>query len=136
MSRKNRFITTCFYLQDPKGRDLFEAKQVSTEDKANPDKLWNMFEDYMVEKPKKWVQRIELQGMTQSTDETVEEFILRLRNKADNCSFSEETKQERILEQLIKGIKYPDQQKLLLSKGDTLDLKTAIEVANEWDEQI
>ncbi|GFN96528.1 hypothetical protein PoB_002303400 [Plakobranchus ocellatus] len=112
-----------------KGRDLFEAKQVSTEDKANPDKLWNIFEDYMVEKRNKWVQRIELQGMTQSTDETVEEFILRLGNKADNCSFSDETKQERILEQLIKGIKYPDQQKKLLSKGDALDLKTAIGVA-------
>ncbi|GFO26068.1 hypothetical protein PoB_005257300 [Plakobranchus ocellatus] len=53
-----------------KGRDLFKAKQVSTEDKANSDKLWNMFEDYMVEKPNKWVQRIELQCMTQSTDET------------------------------------------------------------------
>lgn len=110
-----------------RGRDLFQTAKLTEEDKKNPSKLWKIFEDFLVEKPNKWVQRIELQSLCQESDETIESFILRLRNKTSKCSFSdEETENDRILEQLIKGCRHHEERKRLLEKGEALDLKTAI----------
>ena len=118
----------------PRGRDLLESKQISEADKKIPAKVWKIFEDHLVEKPNKWVQRIELQGMTQKDTETVEEFVLRVTNKAENCCFSDaNTRDERLTDQIIKGIKYPEEQKKLLAKGDALKLAEAITLAKAYE---
>ena len=117
-----------------KGRDLIESKEISDEEKKDPSKVWTIFENHLVEKPNKWVQRIELQGMIQNDSESVEEFILRVRNKAENCCFSDaSTRDERLTEQIIKGIKYPEEQKKLLAKGDALKLEDAISLAKAYE---
>ena len=64
-----------------KGRDLIQSAKLSPRDKHDPAKVWRVFENFMVEKPNKWVERIELQSLTQTVDESLEAFILRLRNK-------------------------------------------------------
>ena len=113
----------------PKGRELFQSSKLSENDKKTPKRVWQVFEDFLIEKPNKWVQRIELQAMLQGKDESVESFILRLRTKTAKCSFRDEAVQkERIVEQLIKGCRYPEERKRLIEKGDALDMTTAVTI--------
>lgn len=110
-----------------KGRDLLQASDLSEADKKKPDLIWKVFEDFLVEKPNKWVQRIELQAQCQGSSETAEAFIMRLKNKTAKCSFSNEAIQEdRLLEQLIKGCKYQEVRRQLIGKGDHLNLPIAV----------
>ncbi|GFO45200.1 polyprotein [Plakobranchus ocellatus] len=117
----------------PKGRELFQAHNISEEDKRNPTHLWSLFEGHMVERPNKWVQRLELQNMTQQAPETVDQFVVRLRNKPDKCSFHPDQKDDRITEQLIKGILWKEEKKKLISKGDELTLTMAIEMSKSFE---
>ncbi|GFO05507.1 transposon ty3-i Gag-Pol polyprotein [Plakobranchus ocellatus] len=71
--------------------------------------------------------------MSQEVGESVDNFIVRLRNKADKCSFTLENKDERISEQLIKGIHMTDEKKKLISKGEALTLTMAIEMARSFE---
>ncbi|KAK3710638.1 hypothetical protein RRG08_034174 [Elysia crispata] len=96
----------------PKGRDLLIASGITEDNKTNPDSAWSVYEEHMIEKPNKWVQRIKLQSFSQGENETIEEFVLRLKTKADKCSFSTtNVKEERITEQIIKGSKYQEEKK-------------------------
>ncbi|GFR64002.1 hypothetical protein ElyMa_005496200 [Elysia marginata] len=81
----------------PKGRDLLLASGISKEGKKDPENVWAVFKNHLIEKPNKWVQRIELQSYIQKENETIEEFVLRLKTKADKCNFSTTVvKEERI----------------------------------------
>ncbi|GFO26050.1 enzymatic polyprotein [Plakobranchus ocellatus] len=71
--------------------------------------------------------------MTQQAPETVDQFVVRLRNKADKCSFHPDQKDDRISEQLIKGILWNEEKKKLISKGDELTLTMAIEMSKSFE---
>ena len=47
--------------------------------------------------------------MSQGEGESVEDFVCKLKSKANSCSFSVSTKEEQITFQLIKGIKWPEE---------------------------
>ena len=120
-----------------KGRDIVQSSKISTTDKLNPTKVWKVFENFLVEKPNKWVERIELQSQSQTTEEGIEAFILRLRNKTAKCSFGDEnTCNDRILEQLIKGCKYQNERKRLLEQDDALNLDKAINLLKSHEASI
>ena len=79
----------------------------------------------------KWALRLELDSLVQKEGETVEDFICRLKAKANMCSFSnEEMKNEQITFQLIKGIFWPEARKMLIQKGNVLKLEDAIKCAD------
>ena len=119
-----------------KGRDLLIASNITAEEKKTPENVWTIFKNHMIEKPNKWVQRIELQSFSQAEHETVEEFVLRLKTKADKCSFNtNDTKEERITEQIIKGCKYQEKKKKLLGKSD-LTMAQAIEIVKNYEATI
>ncbi|GFO10138.1 hypothetical protein PoB_003664300 [Plakobranchus ocellatus] len=117
----------------PKGRDLLLASNISSEEKTNPENVWTIFKNHLIEKPNKWVQRIELQSYIQKEPETIEEFVLRLKTKAEKCAFATiAVKEERITEQIIKGCKYQEEKKKLLGKPD-LTLVQAIEMVKNYE---
>ncbi|GFS27368.1 hypothetical protein ElyMa_005262300 [Elysia marginata] len=83
----------------PKGRELFQSHNITEDDKRNPAHLWSLFdyfENHLVEKPNKWVQRLEFQQITQQASESVDQFVVRLRNKAEKCSFQLNQKDDRL----------------------------------------
>ncbi|GFN90848.1 hypothetical protein PoB_001735400 [Plakobranchus ocellatus] len=71
--------------------------------------------------------------MYHEVGESVDKCIVRLRNKAGECSFTLENKDERITEQLIEGIHMKDEKKKLISKGDALTLTMAIEMTRSFE---
>jgi len=120
-----------------KGRELVQSAKLSDPDKRDPRVVWSVFENFLVGKPNKWVQRIELQQHYQESDETTETFVLRLRNKTAKCSFRDENIQnDRILEQLIKGCKFQEVRRRLLEKGDQLVLDTAIRLLRSHEASV
>ena len=86
----------------------------------------------MVGTQNKWVMRLELSSITQGETETVEDFICRLRAKARTCSFPQDTVDDQILFQLIKGIKWSDARRKLIAKGNDLTLNNAVTLAHEY----
>ena len=78
----------------------------------------------MIQKPNKWVERLEFTSFEQN-DETIDEYLIRLQTKADRCEFGT-NKDERLLEQIIKGLKCSDERRNLISKPN-LTLEKAIE---------
>ncbi|GFR81310.1 hypothetical protein ElyMa_000601300 [Elysia marginata] len=117
----------------PKGRDLLLASGISEEGKKDPESVWAVFKNHLIEKPNKWVQRIELQSYIQKENGTIEEFVLRLKTKADKCNFSTTVvKEERIIEQIIKGCRYQEEKKKLLGKTD-LTMAQAIEILKNYE---
>ncbi|GFR67010.1 hypothetical protein ElyMa_000242800 [Elysia marginata] len=117
----------------PKGRDLLLASGISEEGKKYPENVWTVFKNHLIEKPNTWVQRIELQSYIQKENETIEEFVLRLKTKADKCNFSTTVvKEERITEQIIKGCRYQEEKKKLLGTTD-LTMAQAIEIVKNYE---
>lgn len=64
--------------------------------------------------------------MTQLPNETIDQFVMRLRQKADNCEFA--NMDEQIRDQVIEKCESPRLRRTLLEKGKDLTLKTLQEI--------
>lgn len=114
----------------PKGRELLKNAQLTSEQKEVSTNIFTVFETHMIQKPNKWVERLEFSSMRQNED-TVDDYLVRLKTKADRCDFGN-NKDERILEQIIKGLRSADERRNLIAKPD-LTLKSAIESIRAYE---
>ena len=112
----------------PKGREVIKNAQLTTEQKENSKNVFKVFETQMIQKPNKWVERLEFTSFEQN-DETIDKYLVRLQTKADRCEFGT-NKDERLLEQIIKGLKCSDERRNLISKLN-LTLEIAIRSYNQ-----
>jgi len=108
------------------GIRIFNSWTLTTADAKDPVVIWRKFEEHLEPKNNFRLARLFLQRYTQSQSESVDTFISRCRLQAKKCEFRDDNEsQDRILEQLISGIRYPDVQKQLLNvcqdKAYTLD---------------
>ena len=108
----------------PKGREVIKNAQLMTEQKENSKNVFKVFETQMIQKPNKWVERLEFTSFEQN-DKTIDKYLVRLQTKAGRCEFGT-NKDERLLEQIIKGLKCSDERRNLISKAN-LTLEIAIE---------
>ena len=110
-----------------KGHELWSSWQLSDTDKADPEHIFSLFQRHLVGTTNKWVARLELSSMIQKTDENIDDYICRLKSKANSCQFvNNNVKDEQITFQIIKGIVWSDERKALISKGNKLTLEQAI----------
>ena len=127
-----------------KGILKFNSWGLDTEDKKNPDKIWEKFLEYGTSDQNYRVARLALRNMRQKGDgepESFDSFISRLRLQAVQCSFKavkadNETNSEldeRLIEQLIAGTIYNEVQKELLGKDSKLTLDKALKVAKHHE---
>ena len=114
------------------GKDLWDSWQLTEDEKKDPDGVFRKFADHLVGTQNKWVMRLELAEMSQDESESVEVYVCRLKAKANKCNFSANIKDEQIVFQLIKGIKWSDARRKLISKGNDLKLNDAIEIAQNF----
>lgn len=111
------------------GHKLWGPWQLTDGEKANPAVVWKKFEDHLVGVQNKWVSRLELSALMQKNDENIDNFICRLRAKAQDCSFStDDLRDEQITFQLIKGVRWKEARRLMIAKGNNLLLKDAITI--------
>ena len=108
----------------PKGREVIKNAQLTTEQKENSKNVFKVFEIQMIHKPNKWVERLEFTSFEQN-DETIDEYLVRLQTKAESIKFGT-NKDERLIEQIIKGLKCSDERRNLISKPN-LTLEIALE---------
>ena len=116
----------------PKGRELWNNWSLTTEQKEDADEVFKKFKEYLIGTPNQWVMRLELSALKQGESELIDDFICRLRSKAKSCSFTGDTVNDNITFQMIKGIKWPEARRKLISKGNTLTLDGAIKCAQEF----
>ena len=84
----------------------------------------------MVQKPNKWVERQEFTSIQQNDDE-IDEYLVRLQTKIERCDFNA-SKEERIREQILRGLKSSEEIRNLISKP-SLTLKIAIESIRTYE---
>uniref|UniRef100_A0A0L8FNQ1 Retrotransposon gag domain-containing protein n=1 Tax=Octopus bimaculoides TaxID=37653 RepID=A0A0L8FNQ1_OCTBM len=82
-----------------KGLDLFNSWNMSESDCNNPDILLKKFERHLEPRSNHRIHRYEFQGLKQYPQETIDNFLSRLKNVAEKCKFKD--KDERIVDQLI-----------------------------------
>ncbi|CAI9716277.1 Hypothetical predicted protein [Octopus vulgaris] len=100
-----------------KGLDLFNSWDMSESDYNNPDTLLEKFERYLEPRSNHRIHRYEFQGLKQDPQETIDNFLSRLKNVAEKCKFKD--KDERIVDQLIWGCAHKEVQKSLIAELNT-----------------
>ena len=104
----------------PKGREIINNALLTAEQKENSENVFKVFETHMVQ----------FASMQQNEDE-IDEYLVRLQTKAERCDFNA-NKEERILEQIIKGMKSAEEIRNFISKPN-LTLKVAIESMRTYE---
>lgn len=107
---------------------------MSMEDQRKPDKLWRLLEDEVdfTVKISFRVHRLEFSN-TKQKDETTQQYISRLREKATKCSFTPEELNERLIEMLILSTPHEDFRKELLTKPKGCSIHEVIERGREFE---
>ncbi|CAI9720143.1 Hypothetical predicted protein [Octopus vulgaris] len=113
-----------------KGLDLFNGWDMSEADCNNPDTLLEKFERHLEPRSNHRIHRYEFQGLKQDPQETIDNFLSRLKNVAEKCKFRD--KEERIVDQLIWGCAHKEVQKSLIGK-DTLQLIETVDTAKAFE---
>ena len=114
------------------GSYLVRDLQTLLEDtiKEDSEALLEKYQDHLIGTENKWVKRLELSAITQQ--ESVEEFIWRLKTKEQACSYTEESRDEQIAFQIIKGLRWAEARRKLIEKGSDLKLDAAIKITLEY----
>ena len=109
---------------------------LTQEQEKNPDIIWQRFS--ASEQPENFrIHRLELRQLCQEENESVDDFITRCHTKIGKCKFNgDAAKEERMIEQIIAGIRYPDAQRKLLTSNENLTIKDAIAICKSHEASI
>ena len=108
------------------GTRRLQVSGLSEEDKRKPDKLWEFFESQLKPKINFRVHRLHLMECRQREDETLDDFILRVRTLAMKCEFDQTEMEERLIELIIASTPLEDFQRDLLGKAKGYKLADAL----------
>ena len=103
---------------------------VNEADRCNPSVIWEKFLEQLAPQVNFRIARFYLQNYSQNETENIDDFLARCRLQAHKCKFRDERElEERVIDQLIVGTKFPELQKQQLSKNETMTM-TMPEVLN------
>ena len=115
------------------GLKKLNASTLTEEKKADPDELWKLFEDKLKINVNFRVHRMELMRYKQKADETLDNFVTRCREKAQECDFTEEQLAERVIELVIASTTNPDFQKELTEKPKGYSLENLLTDGQKYE---
>ena len=119
------------------GLKRFNSWGLSGDDAKNPAIIWQKFEEQLDPPENFRIARLILQKFKQSENETIDEFINKCKLQAQKCEFKDANEvDDRIIDQLIYGVRYEDLQKEYLSKDKTLTLSDAIKLGRTFEASI
>ena len=117
----------------PTGIDLIHTFDMTDADKKDPKSIMDRFTTHFKPKTNFRLARFNLQRMKQGPQETVDDFVARLRLQSDKCKFTETERPDRILEQLISGSAHQKVQEKMLVKGEDFTLDQAIDLYRTFE---
>ena len=79
------------------------------------------------------VHRLEFQNMRQREEESITDFISRLREKSTPCNFRNDELNDRLIEMVILSTPIDDLRKELLSKDENFTIKETIELGRQYE---
>ena len=108
---------------------------LSEADKKKPDKIFELLENQLDASVKInfRVHRLEFAQIRQKSDETINDFVSRLREKASKCEFGDDELNQRLIEMVILSTPYDDLRKELLGKAKEYTIARAIERGREFE---
>ena len=118
------------------GLRIFNSLSLSAADSVNPNLIWEKFTAHIEPQVNIRVQRYYLQKYIQNEEETIDTFFTRCKLQALRCKFSRAELNERLIEQLIVGTRFPGLQKELLSKNEHLTLEEALNIGRTHEASI
>ena len=105
-----------------------------TEAQRTVETLWERYTDILQPKSNHRLNRFNLQRYRQEISESVDEFMTRCKLQAKKCQFQDAREtDERLIEQLIVGIKHAKIQEKLLGRDDMLKLDSAMDIAQTYE---
>ncbi|ELU01687.1 hypothetical protein CAPTEDRAFT_214886 [Capitella teleta] len=121
---------------DDAGLKAYNAFQLSEEDKKNPAKIYEKFEELLnISKPNFRAARLDYFYMRQQKEETLDAFYIRCREKAKTCDFEPEEEKEFFLILLVASTPLKDFQKWLISQKKTVTLEKVLAVGRSYEAQ-
>ena len=108
---------------------------LTEDEKKMPDKIWELMEnevDYTV-KISFRVHRLEFAGIHQNKEESIQQYVARLGEKAAKCSFEPDELNERLIEMVITSTQIEEFRKELLTKPKGTKINTIIERGREHE---
>ena len=112
------------------GRRMYNTWDLSETDKKDVEVIWAKFQALIEPKSNYRLSRFHLQKFRQLSSETVDEFMTRCKTQARKCKFRDTTEtEERLIEQLVVGVRHGKVQEKLLFRDETLTLDAAMDVA-------
>ena len=85
-------------------------------DRRNPAVIWEKFLEQIEPQVNFWIAHFCLQNYSQKETENTDDFLARCRLQVRKCKFRDEREmEERIIDQIIAGTKFPELQKQLPS---------------------
>ncbi len=114
-----------------KGRKAFSTfTWADAADKDKPKEVLDKFQAHVEPKTNKWLARFDLHELRQTSDQPIDEFLAQCMRQASKCKLADQNAvEERVLEQIIVGVRDYNIQQKLLAKGDALDLNDALDIA-------
>ncbi|XP_035658200.1 uncharacterized protein K02A2.6-like [Branchiostoma floridae] len=111
------------------GLEIRNSWDLSPEQEKDPNKILEKFEKHLEPKTNHRIFRYEFQSMRQGPEESISDYMSRLKNVADKCNFKDKTEKDgRLLDQMIWGCAYKKVQKTLIGKHE-LTLAAAVKEA-------
>jgi hypothetical protein len=121
---------------DDAGLKAYNAFQLSEEDKKNPAKIFEKFEELLnISKPNFRAARLDYFYMRQQKEETLDAFYIRCREKAKTCDFEPEEEKEFFLILLVASTPLKDIQKWLISQKKTVTLEKVLAEGRSYEAQ-
>ena len=109
------------------------APTLTVEDKKDPTKIYNLFDDQLDIKVNFRIHRMELMTFRQNEHETTDEFVNRARHKGSLCDFGEPELVERIIELIIASTPHELIQKHLLDQDKGYSLGHVLTEARKYE---
>ena len=103
----------------------------------NTDNVFIKFQDHLEPHANYWLSRFHLQQIRQRTDETVDNFVARIKLRAKKCGTRDNIEfEQRVIETIIAGIRYETVQRELLTKPKMLTLQDAVQLCRSYEVSI
>ena len=116
------------------GLRMFNTWGLSDEQLKDPKNIWSKFSEQIVPTENFRIHRLELSEFRQRHDETFDDFYTRCKSKALKCECTDEKEvEEKIIETITAGIRYPSVKKDLLSKSKDFTLKDCLDICRRHE---
>ena len=106
-------------------------------DRRIPAVIWGKFLEQIEPQVNFQIARFCLQNYSQKETENIDDFLARCRLQAQKCKFRDEREmEERIIDQIIAGTKFPELQKQLLIKNEAMSISEVLNTCRSYEASI